>query len=1139
MTRKQQLELKLFGSFAASISGEPLTKFRSDKARALLAYLAMNGGRPFRRETLSVLLWPDWSDKDARRNLRQTAHRLRQSLSSKVPDLGQELLHTTRQTIQIEDSRLSFDVAEFQQHLQESEAHTHFSLEQCPSCVDHLQQAAALYQGEFLHGFNLKDAYPFDEWLYMQREQLQQQMLELLEQLARVFEQKRDFKKAQLYAKRQVLIAPWYESAHQRLIRLLIHQGKRSAALAQYESCRQLLEQELGVEPSAETEQLVRQIKNGIVELEETSRTPIYGFPTQLTPFVGRKNDINQIMQYLADPDCRILTLIGSGGMGKTRLSIRVGQELKAGGRFYRDGAYFIPLVTVKNKAILVSTIAQHLGLHLTGEGTAWQQVITVLRDKELLLVLDNFEQIATEAELLSDLIAQAPGVKILITSRQPLNLQAEWRQIVGGLDDSQGEKSEAVRFFERSARRSTPQFRMNEVDVTAVLALCRLVDGMPLALEIAASWTRMMDCSAILRETQKSVDFLISQIDDLPKRHQSLRAVLNQSWQHLSSHLQMVLAHLAFFAGGFTLDAAVAIVPGLSLLDIATLLDRSLIQWLPNGRYQMHELLRQFAIGQKEVESFDFQQSYSHYFLTFLASHESSILEGNQEAIHTIQKEVDNIRQAWRWAIKHEDSASIGEAGKALAAFYEFRGMYEEGQAQFAEAAEVAPHTGLGNRLCLAEAVFRQKLGDLSGSESLINQVLQSDIPETRLAGLIALARFYERSSQYDQAVSLLEEALQLAQPYSREAAQIWMILGAVHAYRGPMEERLAAHKQALAINMALEDDLQTAECHVMISMIYKDSGQYESAVEQMEKALEIAERMNHRENIGRYKQKLGVIYWRKDDIDTAQIYYEQALAISREINLMRLTTICTGSLGVLAKRRREYDSALNYYWQAVRLAEEMGDRATHAVYLGNIGNAYMDLGQYERAVEILTQAADIDRSIGAAGGVARHFGNIGDAVKFQGQYEQALPYFETAIPPLREIGANYFLCWVLVSYAECLFEVGRQLKAQKLNEEGGYIAAAIGRDYYHLMSLLLDARMQKGQVEGQELWQRFQVYREQFPEPLLQAEIDFTYWQITGDGSARQAAAHRFLRLYEETKIMRYRTKAQLIEENGQPGC
>ncbi len=1129
MTGMQQLSLKLFGSFAASVSGKPLTQFRSDKTRALLAYLAMNGGRPFRRETLAALLWPEWPDNEARRNLRQTVHRLRQAFASEASDLSKDLLLTSRQTIQIDNSLLTLDATQFQQHLQTYEAHTHPRLEQCPSCLVHLQQAAELYRGEFMQGFGLKDAYPFDEWLYMQREQLQQQMLELLEQLAQAFEQKRDYKEAQLYANRQVLIAPWYESAHQRLMKLLMLQGQRSAALAQYESCRQLLEHELGVEPAAETKHLYRQIKEGNIEPNGSSQTAIYGFPTQLTPFIGRQQEIAQIISHLADPSCRILTLLGPGGMGKTRLSIRVGQELKAGGQYYRDGAYFIPLVTVSDEVMLISTLAQHLGLRLTGEGTAWQQLINYLRKKEILLVLDNFEQIADHAELLSDLIAQAPEIQIIVTSRQPLNLQTEWRQIVGGLDCSQGEESEAVRFFRRSARRSMPQFQMSGEDVSAVLALCRLVDGLPLALEIAASWTRMMDCSSILRETQKNLDFLTSPFDDLPERHQSLRAVLTQSWQQLSAHLQQALSQLAHFAGGFTLEAALAIVPELSLLDIATLLDRSLIQWLPNGRYQMHELLRQFAAGKEGIESTDFQQSYSQFYLTFLADQEGKLLGGEQkDGIETIQKEIDNIRLSWRWAIEQKNTNAIDRALNGLAAFYEFRGLYEEGHTRFADAISVAPYTELGHRLRMAEAVFRQKLGDLRGSERLINQVLDSGVKETRLAALIALARLYERSSQYDQAVSVLEESLDLAEPNSREAAQIWTILGAVHAYRGPMEERLAAHERALAINMALEDDLQTAECHVMLSMIHKDSGEYDHAIEHMEKALDIAERMNHRENIGRFKQKLGVIHWRKDDLESAQTYYEQALAVSREINHMRLITICLGSIGVLAKRRREYGSALNNYWQAVRLAEEMGDKATHAVYLGNIGNVYMDLGQYERAIEHLKQAADIDRSIGALGGVARHSGNIGDSLKFQGLYEHALPYFEGAIPHLREIGANYFLCWVLVSYAECLFEVGRISEAQKVNREGGYIAETIGRDYYHLMSLLLEERMRDDSADRQNLMERFQTLREKFPEPLMLAEIDLAYWQTTGEASAQQAAADRFMRLHEETKIMRYHPKA-----------
>ena len=217
------------------------SQFRTDKMRALLAYLAIHAERPFRRATLATLLWPDWLEADAKRNLRQSIHRLKALLDKSAPQLGQHLLTTTRQTIQLNQAALQLDVAQFQQHVQAVESHTGTPLHSCPSCLTYLQQAATLYQGELLAGLSLKDAFPFDEWLIVQREQLQHQALTVLSQLTAAQEVRGELQLAQQTASQQLQIAPWLESAHRQLMRIYAQQGQRTTALAQFESCEQIL----------------------------------------------------------------------------------------------------------------------------------------------------------------------------------------------------------------------------------------------------------------------------------------------------------------------------------------------------------------------------------------------------------------------------------------------------------------------------------------------------------------------------------------------------------------------------------------------------------------------------------------------------------------------------------------------------------------------------------------------------------------------------------------------------------------------------------------------------------------------------------------------------------------------------------
>lgn len=1130
-----QLDLTLLGSFSAAVSDEQITEFRTDKMRALLAYLALNAGRPFRREILATLLWAEWSDSDARRNLRQTLHRTIQLVNQISPELGEALVSANRQTIQLNSPAVILDVDQFRQYLQAAEDHSHSHLFQCEACLRRLQQAAALYKGHLLEGFEVGDAVPFDEWLSMEREQLQQQALELFSKLASAFEWQTNFSKVHFFANQQLNLAPWRESAHRQLMRVYSMQGKRSEALAQYMTCCRLLEEELGVGPSPETVHLWNQIKDGKFETAESPPPASATFPAQLTPFVGRKQEINEIVSVLVDEDCRLLTLIGPGGIGKTRLAIQIGRELAVDQGRFQDGVYFVPLVDVTDSSMLVNAIAQQLGIKLTMPVPPRQQLLDYLEDKGLLLVCDNFEQVENGPAFLGAVMSRAPEVQLLVTSRQPLGLTDEYRQVVNGLDYGEGEKSEAVLLFQRNAKRVEPHFQLDDTNMTAVLDLCRLVDGMPLALEIAASWTRMMDCPTILQETQRSLDFLTAPMDDFPERHRSVQAVLAQSWQMLSGRVQNILGQLARFGGTFTLEAATAIVEELSTLDIAALLDKSLLKWQPNGRYQIHALLGQFVRNQPFEEPDSFWPEFGRYFLGFVARQEAIFRGDNPpRAIAAIQSELANIRLAWRWAVEQKAEGLLGTALDGLLAYYEFRGAYVEGSRQFKLAGDSLPPSVLVDRLRLAEADCLQRLGELAAATALVEGVIAGKRPETELAALIVLAKLNEQQSEFDTAVALLQKAQTLAHPLSREAARIWSILGSIYRYRGPMEDRIDAHKQALAVNVALEDRLQTAECHNMLSMIYKDLGEYDEAVNHIEQALAIAEDMNHRENISRFLQKIGVIYWRREDLNKAKAYYESSLKIATEINHKRLISICSGSLGILYKRNRDYDKALSYYWRAVQLGKEIGDKSTQAVYMGNIGNVYMDLGQYERAIDTMEQAAELDRSIGALGGVARHQGNMGDAYKYQGQYQAAVRCFEIAIGPLRETGATYFLCWVLVSYAECLFALGRFDEARRANEEGGRLAAEIGRDFYQLLSLVLEARLAAANgANREELRADVEGLHERFGEDLeMRVEIDEALWEITGDPAVRSRAKKEFQQLYNQTRRERFRMRSLALE-------
>jgi predicted ATPase len=291
---------------------------------------------------------------------------------------------------------------------------------------------------------------------------------------------------------------------------------------------------------------------------------------------IGRATELAQIAQLLANPDCRLLTLLGVGGIGKTRLALACAAE-QAGN--FGDGIYFVGLAALEERQLITVAIAQSLRLQTSG-GDLLTQLATYLQPRALLLILDNFEQIAEGAETLAHLLHRAPRLKIIVTSRQRLALLEEWLLPVGGLSSKRGWVDEAGQLFVRSAQRVQPGFTAQGHE-EAITAICQQVEGMPLALELAASWVRVMPCAAIAHQIASSLDFLATGLRNVPERHRSLRALFEQSWRLLSPAEQQMLQRVSLFRGGWLLDEAVAMAEA-TLPLLAALVDQSLVRTDP-----------------------------------------------------------------------------------------------------------------------------------------------------------------------------------------------------------------------------------------------------------------------------------------------------------------------------------------------------------------------------------------------------------------------------------------------------------------------------------------------------------------------------------------------------------------------------
>ena len=589
--------------------------------------------------------------------------------------------------------------------LAECRTHCHPRLQDCAWCARRLAQAAELYRGELLEGFFL-DSQPFEEWLLVRRENLRSQALEALYDLAQHALLHEDYLLAQRYARRQLEIDAWREEAHYQLMYALALAGQRSAALAQYETCAHVLESELGAEPGDELRDLYGQLLSGRRLQPEAAAVPNLqpaGFPVPATPLIGRQVELAQVEAALDDPGCHLLTLTGPGGIGKTRLAIQAGIQ-QAGLR--RHGAFFVPLAGVAAPEFLAPAIANAICFTFHGRQDPLAQLLDYLSDKEMLLVLDNFEHLLPAAAQVEAIQARSPGVTLLVTSRQRLDLPGEHRLSLSGLSFPPNGANErqpaappegysAVLLFNEIAARQGANGRTSpghQEQAPSVARICRLVEGLPLGIELAAAWLRLLSPQEIAAEIERDLGLQSLAHPDLPERHRSLPAVFDTSWRLLAEDERRVLSSLSILPGGFTLQTGRE-VAGATPRLLLGLVDKSLLHRRSEAYFEIGELLRQYLQQRLSEQPEWAAQAYrrrSACYLAFVLQRrpglEQALQRGErpQALLDEFNREKDNLQASWQYLLGRagEENAPFADVEAyvdGLGLFYAYQGWSQE----------------------------------------------------------------------------------------------------------------------------------------------------------------------------------------------------------------------------------------------------------------------------------------------------------------------------------------------------------------------------------------------------------------------------------------------------------------------------
>ena len=708
--------------------------------------------------------------------------------------------------------------------------------------------------------------------------------------------------------------------------------------------------------------------------------------PRQPNLFVGRERELEEISGLLRDDEVRLLTLTGPGGAGKTRLALQTAAGLLDA---FPDGIYVVSLAAVTDAGLAPGAIATILELRETGGQSAREQLLDWFAEKRMLLILDNLEQLSDIAPFVGELLAAAPGLTVLATSRAPLRLRAEREYPIPplplppeGLAANSGDVTRfgAVRLFVDRAQAVKPDFTLDETNAESVSEIVRRLDGLPLAIELAAARIRLFAPQAMLARLEKRLPLLTGGARDLPERQRALRETIAWSYDLLQPEDREVFRRLALFAGGMTLEAAGAVVRQTDELDVLGSVERlaehSLLQLqleietgdADSPRYRMLETIREYGLERlaEAGELDDTSRRHAAFFLQLgeLAAPE---LDGPRQGVwlDRIAAEHDNLNVALEWASDRQE-ATAPRLAAALWPFWEARGHYSEGRAW------------LERVLALGAPAPKPVLA-------------------TAFSGAGSIARMQGDSGR---AVELLERALTLWEELGdrRGAARTLMTLGHVADRQGDMTAAETRFAEALAIGREIDDPLLVGAALGNLGLVADQQGAYALAVERYEEALALFRQLGNRRREASVLDNLGIVARAQGQLAEATHFYEAALAVRREIGDVWGIAAALGNLGVAYHQGGDLDLARDHYEQSLEGFRRLGDRRAIGLTLGNLGVAERQGGNLPQAARLLGEVLDISRELGDRSGIAVTVEGIAAVAASGGEPERAARLYGAA---------------------------------------------------------------------------------------------------------------------------------------------
>ena len=894
-----------------------------DKRLALLTHLACADAW-VTREHLSYLFWPDVPTAHARINLRQLLARTRA-----LPFPAD---------IEADDQRLRLlvesDVLAFRRALAAGE---------WPAAVK-------AYEGELAQGLEIHDAVEFASWLEFERTQLREAFRQAALGQADVAVSEGRMDEAARILGALHDSDPLDESVVQRRLRLYVGSGAHGEARRLFDMFAAVMKEELGLPPSAATEAILIEPAGPVPANAPNSRRST-NFKEPLTSFVGRNDELATITTRLTADPCRLLTLLGPGGTGKTRLALRAAAALADN---FEDGAYLVQLAPVVDPRSFPMALAAALDVDVKGATPPLQQVAGVLGERQVLLVLDQFEHIADAAVSLSEVLSACPGVRCLITSRERLRLEGEWLLPIDGLEVPDEGLCEpraassypAMELLVDRARQVDPHFSVTPETVGLAVELCRAVDGLPLGIELAAGSLRNLSLKETVDVLRTAPGGLATDAIDVPLHHHSLRATFDHSWRHLGSQERTALARVSVFVGDFD-NAAATSVTGATLPILASLVDKSLLRLSPDGRYDVHPVIRELAWERLEADASDLERTkkqHTAYYLHLLGAWKGRVHSAEQvNMLEQIGSEYANLRLAWLEALGRAWVAECTNGIDPLVFFHGIQGRFLQGAELFSQSvAELERAPGQNDR----------------GRDVLTARVLADQ------------AWFESGMANFDEAVSLARKSLRLIEPFDEPSVEVRgrQVLGSVAARRGDYDSARVHLRAGLDAAKGVADAWAIGLLAGQLGLLELRVGDLERAASHFSLALEVNEEMGNKAGVVNDLDYLGRLALQRGDTEAAIERFDRALALAEESRFHLRLAYLRLQMGVVLHLAGALAEATEHARAALTAADEHQQRAIKAEALLLLGRL---TAESERAEERAEAAAHMFGALEEAKGL------------------------------------------------------------------------------------------------------------------------------------------------------------------------